>query len=91
MIVSSRLDAANPTLGALDLLDAIAAVVIGGAALSGGVGSVLGTASGVLLIVTIRNGLNLLGVNPFWQQTAIGSMIIIAAVIDHFQRTRRAT
>ena len=91
VIVSSRLDAANPTLGALDLLDAIAAVVIGGAALSGGVGSVLGTAFGVLLIVTIRNGLNLLGVNPFWQQTAIGSMIIIAAVIDHFQRTRRAT
>jgi ribose transport system permease protein len=91
VIVSSRLDAANPTLGALDLLDAIAAVVIGGAALSGGVGSVLGTAFGVLLIVTIRNGLNLLGVNPFWQQTAIGSMIIIAAVIDHFQRTRRVT
>ena len=91
VIVSSRLDAANPTLGALDLLDAIAAVVIGGAALSGGVGSVLGTASGVLLIVTIRNGLNLLGVNPFWQQTAIGSMIIIAAVIDHFQRTRRGS
>jgi ribose/xylose/arabinose/galactoside ABC-type transport system permease subunit len=90
ILVSARLNAANPTLGALDLLDAIAAVVIGGAALTGGVGSILGTAAGVLLIVTIRNGLNLLGVNPFWQQTAIGSIIIVAAVLDHFNRTRRA-
>ena len=90
VLVSARLDAANPTLGALDLLDAIAAVVIGGAALTGGTGSILGTAAGVLLIVTIRNGINLLGVNPFWQQTAIGSIIIIAAVIDHFNRTRRS-
>ena len=89
VLVSARLDAANPTLGALDLLDAIAAVVIGGAALTGGTGSIVGTAAGVLLIVTIRNGLNLLGVNPFWQQTAIGSIIIIAAVIDHFNRSRR--
>jgi ribose/xylose/arabinose/galactoside ABC-type transport system permease subunit len=89
VLVSARLNAANPTLGALDLLDAIAAVVIGGAALTGGVGSILGTAAGVLLIVTIRNGLNLLGVNPFWQQTAIGSLIIVAAVIDHFSRHRR--
>ena len=91
VLVSARLDAANPTLGALDLLDAIAAVVIGGAALTGGTGSILGTAAGVLLIVTIRNGLNLQGVNPFWQQTAIGSIIIIAAVIDHFNRTRRSS
>ncbi len=89
VLVSARLNAANPTLGALDLLDAIAAVVIGGAALTGGTGSILGTAAGVLLIVTIRNGLNLQGVNPFWQQTAIGSNIIIAAVIDHFSRTRQ--
>ena len=89
VLVSARLDAANPTLGALDLLDAIAAVVIGGAALTGGTGSIVGTAAGVLLIVTIRNGLNLLGVNPFWQQTAIGSIIIVAAVIDHFNRTRQ--
>lgn len=89
VIVSARLNAANPTLGALDLLDAIAAVVIGGASLSGGVGSVLGTAAGVLLIVTIRNGLNLMGINPFWQQIAIGSMIIVAAVIDHFRQRPR--
>ena len=86
VLVSARLDSANPTYGTLDLLDAIAAVVIGGVALSGGVGTAVGTATGVLLIVTIRNGLNLLGVNPFIQQTAIGTMILIAALIDHVSR-----
>lgn len=86
VMVSSRLNAANPTFGTLDLLDAIAAVVIGGAALTGGVGSIIGAAAGALLIVTIRNGLNLHGVNPFIQQTAIGLMIIIAALIDRFSR-----
>ena len=65
--------------------------MIGGAALTGGTGSILGTAAGVLLIVTIRNGLDLQGVNPFWQQTAIGFIIIVAVVIDHFNRTRRSS
>ena len=89
VIISSRLNAANPTLGALDLLDAIAAIVIGGASLSGGIGTVIGTAGGVLLIVTIRNGLNLMGINPFWQQIAIGSVILVAAVFDRFKERFR--
>jgi len=76
-------------LGALDLLDAIAAIVIGGASLSGGIGTVIGTAGGVLLIVTIRNGLNLMGINPFWQQIAIGSVILVAAVFDRFKERFR--
>ncbi|MFM8608484.1 MAG: ABC transporter permease, partial [Hyphomicrobiales bacterium] len=76
--------------GTLDLLDAIAAVVIGGAALSGGVGSIIGAAAGALLIVSIRNGLNLHGVNPFIQQTAIGFMIIVAALIDRFTQQSRS-
>ncbi len=86
VVVSSRLNAANPTFGTLDLLDAIAAVVIGGAALTGGVGSIIGAAAGALLIVSIRNGLNLHGVNPFMQQAAIGLMIILAALLDRFSR-----
>lgn len=88
ILVSARLNSANPTYGTLDLLDAIAAVVIGGVALSGGVGTAVGTATGVLLIVSIRNGLNLLGVNPFIQQTAIGSVILVAALFDHLSRLR---
>lgn len=90
VINSARLDSANPTLGTLDLLDAIAAVVIGGASLTGGSGTILGTAAGVLLIVTIRNGLTLLGVNPFLQQTTVGAIIIVAAVLGHLNRRKQA-
>jgi ribose/xylose/arabinose/galactoside ABC-type transport system permease subunit len=89
VISSARLDSANPTLGALDLLDAIAAVVIGGASLTGGSGTILGTAAGVLLIVTIRNGLTLLGVNPFWQQTVVGLIIVLAAVLGKLNEKQR--
>ena len=89
VINSARLNSANPTLGTLDLLDAIAAVVIGGAALTGGAGTILGTAAGVLLIVTIRNGLTLLGVNPFIQQTTVGAIIIVAAILDHLSKARQ--
>jgi ribose transport system permease protein len=90
VLVSARLDAANPNIGTFDLLDAIAAVVIGGVALSGGVGSVVGTATGVLLIVSIRNGLTLHGVTPFLQTAAVGTIIIVAAVIDGIARKRWA-
>jgi ribose/xylose/arabinose/galactoside ABC-type transport system permease subunit len=89
VINSARLDSANPTLGTLDLLDAIAAVVIGGASLSGGAGTIVGTSCGVLLIVTIRNGLTLLGVNPFVQQTVVGSIIIAAAILGQFNSKRQ--
>lgn len=90
VINSARLDSANPTLGTLDLLDAIAAVVIGGASLMGGKGTILGTAAGVLLIVTIRNGLTLLGVNPFYQQTVVGLIIVLAAVLGQFNERQRS-
>jgi ribose/xylose/arabinose/galactoside ABC-type transport system permease subunit len=82
VLVSARLDAANGSFGENDLLDAIAAVVIGGTALTGGVGSVIGTAFGVLLIASIRNGLDLLGVSPFWQTAAVGAMILLAAILN---------
>ena len=69
-------------------LDAIAAVVIGGASLFGGRGSIIGTLIGVLIMVMIRNGLNLLGVSPFWQGTAIGSIIITALLVERLVSTR---
>lgn len=67
-------------------LDAIAAVVIGGASLSGGVGSVGGTLVGVLIIGVLRNGLNLLGVSPFVQQVIIGIVIALAVTLDTLRR-----
>jgi ribose transport system permease protein len=78
----AQLLSADPLMGNSWELDAIAAVVIGGASLFGGRGSIIGTLIGVLIMVMIRNGLNLLGVSPFWQGSAIGSIIIIALLVE---------
>lgn len=73
---------ADPLMGNAWELDAIAAVVIGGASLFGGRGSIIGTLIGVLIMVMIRNGLNLMGVSPFWQGSAIGTIIIVALLFE---------
>jgi ribose transport system permease protein len=78
----AQLLSADPLMGTAWELDAIAAVVIGGASLFGGRGTIIGTLIGVLIMVMIRNGLNLLGVSPFWQGSAIGSIIILALLIE---------
>lgn len=82
IIVSAELNAANPELGTENLLNAIAAVVIGGTALTGGEGSILGTGIGVLVIGTITNGLDLKNVNPFWQQFVVGLAILTVGGIS---------
>ncbi len=64
------------------LLDSIAAVVIGGASLFGGEGTIVGTLIGALIIAVIQNGLVILGINPFWQFVAIGVVIILTVLID---------
>lgn len=78
----AQIMSADPIGGNQLELDAIAAVVIGGASLYGGRGSIFGTLMGVLIMVMIRNGLNLLGVSPFWQGTAIGAIIIVALLAE---------
>ena len=80
----AQIMSADPLAGNLLELDAIAAVVIGGTSLSGGRGSIIGTFFGVLIMVMIRNGLNLMGISPFWQGSAIGAIIIIALLIEKF-------
>lgn len=82
VILSARLDFSQPSSGLGYELDTIAAVVIGGASLSGGVGSIGGTAVGVLIIGFLRNGLNLLQVSPFVQQVVIGVVIAVAVAAD---------
>lgn len=71
-------------------LDVIAATIVGGASLSGGEGTILGTILGVLIIGVMRNGLVLMGVNPFVQELMIGLVIIIAVGIDKWSTRRRA-
>jgi ribose transport system permease protein len=82
VLVTSRLDAAQPNAGTGYELDSIAAVVIGGTSLSGGRGSVMGTVLGAVIIGVLNNGLVLLNVSPFWQQVVKGLVILIAVVID---------
>jgi ribose/xylose/arabinose/galactoside ABC-type transport system permease subunit len=82
LILSARLDAAHGTFGASDLLDAVAAVVIGGTSLFGGSGNVIGTLAGVIIISTIRNGLVLLNVEAFWTQVVVGIVILVAVMLD---------
>jgi ribose transport system permease protein len=64
------------------LLDSIAAVVIGGASLFGGEGTMIGTLIGALIISVIQNGLVILGISPFWQFVAVGVVIILAVLVD---------
>jgi ribose transport system permease protein len=82
IIVTSRLDSAQPNAGISYELDAIAAVVIGGASLSGGRGTVWGTVMGAIIIGVLNNGLVLLNVSPFWQQVVKGAVILLAVIID---------
>lgn len=82
MILTSRLNSAQPTAGTSYELDAIAAVVLGGTSLSGGRGRLFGTLVGALIIGTLNNGLNLIGVSSFYQQVVKGIVIIIAVLLD---------
>ncbi len=86
VIVGSRLDSAQPTAGVNDLLSVIAVVVIGGASLAGGAGSMLGTFIGLLTIGVLRNGMGLLNVSPNLQPVVIGVAIIFAVMTDRRAR-----
>lgn len=86
IVMASRLNSGQGTIGEADLLDTIAAVIIGGTSLLGGVGTIPGTIIGVLIIGCIRTGLNLLGVSSFWQLVAIGIIIIFAVLVDSIRQ-----
>ena len=88
LIWSARLGSAAAMLGAGFEMDAIAAVVIGGTSMSGGVGTVGGTFIGVLIIGVITNGLNLMGINSFWQDVFKGLIIMAAVVLDIYRKRK---
>ncbi|NLH43716.1 MAG: ABC transporter permease [Planctomycetes bacterium] len=88
MIATSRTVSAQPTAGLSLELDIIAAVVIGGASLTGGRGTVIGTIIGTLLISFLRNGLTLLGISTNIQLVVIGAIIIGAVAIDQMARAK---
>lgn len=86
VLLTSRLGSGVPTSGSGYELDAIAAAVVGGASLDGGVGSVMGTVLGAMLMATLRQGGTLLGINSFIMEIVIGSLIVIAVVIDKMRK-----
>ena len=89
VILTGRLNAAQPIAGVGYELDAIAAVIIGGTSLAGGEGKIIGTLMGAILIGMLRNGLNLLNVSPFLQQIIIGCVIVGAVFFDQYRREKK--
>ena len=86
LMMAGRTGAGFPNAGIGAELDAIAAVIIGGASFFGGRGSVLGVFAGVLVMGLLRNGLNLMDVSAFWQQTMIGMIVVGAVYVDVLRR-----
>ena len=90
VLLTARLNSAQPTAGIMYELDAIAATVIGGTSLMGGEGTILGALIGALIMGVLRNGLNLLNVSSFFQQVVIGAVIIGAVLVDMSLKRRRS-
>jgi ribose transport system permease protein len=86
VVIASRLNSAQPSLGLGYELDAISAAVIGGTSLSGGEGSILGTVIGAFLISTLTNGLRILSVPQEWQTVITGAIVIVAVYLDVVRR-----
>jgi len=89
VILTARLNSAQPIAGIMYELDAIAATVIGGTSLMGGEGTLGGTLVGALIMGVLRNGLNLLGVSSFLQQIVIGGVIVVAVLLDTVLKRKR--
>lgn len=89
-LLAARTYAGNPSYGLSWELDAIAAAVIGGVSLSGGIGTIPMCVIGALIIGTTNKGLNMLGVDPYWQQIIKGLIIVVAVLIDTLKRRRKA-
>ena len=89
ILITARLGSAQPTSGVGYELDAIAAVVLGGTSMAGGIGTIAGTAIGALIIGVLNNALNLMQVSSYYQDVAKGIVILIAVLLDRKQKLSR--
>jgi len=89
MMLAARTGGGEPTAGFLYELEAIAAVILGGASLQGGEGRLWRSMMGILLLAALGNGLNIIGVHPHWKGFAIGVILVLAASLDALRRRRR--
>lgn len=88
VVLASRMFSGQPTAGQGAEMDAIAAVVIGGTSMSGGIGTIGGTIIGGLIIAVLNNGLNIMNVSSFWQLVVKGIIILVAAYVDYIRHMR---
>lgn len=88
IVLCSRMYSGQPTIGTGFELDAIAAVVLGGTSMSGGIGNLGGTLLGALVIGVLNNGLNLLNINSFWQLIIKGTVILLAVYVDSAKKRK---
>jgi ribose transport system permease protein len=91
VLITARLNSAQPSLGFGYELDAISAVVIGGTSLSGGEGTILGTIIGAFIVKTLADGLQLVSVPQEWQIVATGAVVILAVYLDIVRRRGRSS
>ncbi|GJH41977.1 galactose/methyl galactoside ABC transporter permease MglC [Pasteurella canis] len=89
MLEAGRIGSATNNLGFMYELDAIAACVVGGVSFAGGVGTVIGVVTGVIIFTVINYGLTYIGVNPYWQYIIKGSIIILAVAIDSLKYAKK--
>ena len=89
LLEAGRIGSATNNLGFMYELDAIAACVVGGVSFSGGVGTVLGVVTGVIIFTVINYGLTYIGVNPYWQYIIKGAIIIFAVALDSLKYARK--
>ena len=89
ILITARLGSAQPTAGSGYELDAIAAVVLGGTSMAGGIGTIAGTAIGALIIGVLNNALNIMQVSSYYQDVAKGIVILIAVLLDRKQKSSR--
>jgi ribose/xylose/arabinose/galactoside ABC-type transport system permease subunit len=90
IVETSRMSTGQPASGTGYELTAIGSVIIGGASMAGGEGTILGTILGAILLGLITNGLILLGISAYWQQVFSGAIIILAVALDTWRRNREA-
>ncbi|MBN2396093.1 MAG: ABC transporter permease [Candidatus Atribacteria bacterium] len=86
IITASRLGVGSPITGQMKELDAITAVILGGTAMTGGIGTIKGTFVGALVVTILNNGLTIMGISSYWQQILLGLVLISALAIKRFQR-----
>jgi ribose transport system permease protein len=91
IVLLSRVGSGNPNIGMGLELDSIAAAVVGGAALSGGKGTVLGAFIGVVFLGIISNSMNLVGVESYWQHVTLGVIISLAVIVSSLKKSNRGS